>query len=93
MDIVMTKHASDRQQQRKVPPLIIHWLAEFGATEYDHRGGRIHYFDKQSRKRLAAEVGSEVVDRLGGLMDAYAVVGDGDAVITVGYRFKRIKGH
>ncbi len=93
MDMILTKHAATRQQQRCLPPLIVNWLNEFGVTAHDHHGGEVLFFDKHSRKQIAAKFGHQVVDRLGGLMDAYAVVSHSGAVITVGYRSKRIKGH
>jgi hypothetical protein len=44
-----------------------------------------------ARKALAKDVGEEIVSRLSGLLDAYAVVSDGGSIITVGHRFKRVK--
>lgn len=85
----MTKHAQSRMQQRAVPPLVIQWLLDFGATEHDHHGAEIRYFNKTSRKQLASAVGAAVINRLTDLLDAYLVVKD-CVVITVGYRFKHI---
>ncbi len=93
MNIPMTKHAVERQQQRGIPPLIMEWLTHYGTTCHDHHGAEILYFDKQSRKALARSVGDEVVSRLGGLLDTYAVVSSDGAIITVGHRIKRIRGH
>lgn len=93
MNIQMTKHAAARQQQRGIPPLIMEWLTAYGTTCHDHHGAEILYFDKQSRKALAKSVGDEVVSQLSGLLDTYAVVSSDGAIITVGHRIKRIKGH
>lgn len=93
MNIHMTKHADIRQQQRSIPPLILEWLTSYGTISHDHRGAEIRYFDKRSRKALAKAVGDEVVSRLSALLDTYAVVSGSGAVITVGHRFKRVKGH
>jgi hypothetical protein len=93
MNLNMTRHASARQQQRGIPPLILDWLTQFGATAQSHHGAEIRFFDKRSRKQLATVVGTEVVSRLGGLLDAYAVVSTTGTVITVGHRYKRIKEH
>ena len=49
------------------------WLTDYGTNCHDHHGTEILYFDKQSRKALANSVGDEVVSRLGGLLDTYAV--------------------
>lgn len=94
MDLASTKHADTRLQQRNIPPLIVDWLTRYGAKQHDHNGAEVLYFDKRSRKDLARHVGDEVVKRLSGLLDAYAVVStDTGVVITVGHRYKRIKGH
>lgn len=93
MNIQLTKHATSRQQQRGIPPLIMEWLTSFGTTCHDHHGAEILYFDKSSRKALAKSVGEEVVSRLSGLLDAYAVVSGSGTIITVGHRFKRVKEH
>ncbi len=93
MNIQITKHAAVRQQQRGIPPLIMEWLTSYGTSCHDHHGAEILYFDKQSRKALAKVVGDEVINRLAGLLDTYAVVSGEGAIITVGHRFKRIKGN
>ncbi len=93
MNIKMTTHAATRQQQRSIPPLIMDWLTGYGTACHDHRGAEILYFDKRSRKTLARAVGETVVSRLAGWLDTYAVISGDGAVITVGHRYKRIKGH
>lgn len=93
MRIQLTKHATSRQQQRGIPPLIMEWLTSYGTTSHDHHGAEILYFDKRSRKALAKAVGEEILSRLSGLLDTYAVVSDDGAIITVGHRFKRVKEH
>ncbi len=92
MNVQLTKHANVRLQQRGIPPLIVEWLTSYGASRYDHRGTEILYFDKHSRKALARAVGAEIVSRLAGLLDTYAVVADGGAVVTAGHRYRRIAG-
>lgn len=83
----LTYHAQVRMQQRGIPPLIVQWLLEFGASEVSHGAVR-RYFDKRARKRLASHVGHQVVDRLGDLLDLYVVEGDG-RLVTAGHRTKR----
>ncbi len=90
MNIQMSHHAATRQQQRGIPPLIMEWLSNYGACRHDHRGAEVRYFDKQSRKALARDVGEEIVNRLSALLDTYAVISDSGTVITVGHRFKRV---
>lgn len=93
MSLQPTKHASVRMQQRGIPPLIVEWLRTFGVSRHDHRGAEILYFDKHSRKALAKVVGEEIVSRLAGLLDTYAVIADDGMVITAGHRYRRIARH
>lgn len=86
---VLTCHAQVRMQQRGIPPLIVEWLLEYGASEVSHGAVR-RFFDKQARKRLAANVGHQVVDRLGDLLNTYVVEGDG-RLVTAGHRTKRVR--
>ena len=87
----MTDHARMRAKQRAVPRLIVEWRDPYGAACHDGRGATIRYYDQRSRKALAREVGREIVDRLGALLDTYLVLGGDGAVITAGHRYKRIK--
>ena len=89
----MTRHASTRAQQRGLPPLIVDWLDTYGARALDGGGAQILYFDKASRRNLERDVGSQVVDRLRPLLDAYLVMADDGTVITLGWRFKRVPRH
>jgi hypothetical protein len=89
----MSRHASTRAQQRGLPPLIVDWLDTYGARAQDQGGASILYFDKISRRKLAREVGAQVVDRLRPLLDAYLVMADDGTVITLGWRFKRVPRH
>jgi len=93
MNISMTKHASVRQQKRGIPPLITEWLTSYGSTRHDHHGAEILFFDKQSRRLLAKEVGNDVVRRLSNYLDTYAVISGDGTVITVGHRLTRIRTH
>ena len=89
MDISYSKHAEARRQQRRLPPAIIQWLFEFGAVE-PQDGAELLHFDKDARSRLGRALGDQIVGCLGKFMDAYAVVSNGQ-VVTVGYRYKRIR--
>ena len=86
--MVYTNHAKVRMQHRGIPPLIVKWLMEYGATEYS-AGALKHFFDKRSRKMLSREMGRIVIDRLGDLMNQYIVEKDG-VILTVGHRQKHI---
>ena len=86
-----SEHARIRMQQRGVPPLIIEWLVQYGATVHDHRGARIRYFDKESRKRIRNEKGDIVLRRFHELFDCYAVIAEDGSVVTVGHAYGRIR--
>ena len=86
----MTNHAMERSQQRCIPPLIIHWLCQYGSRRRSRNGTIICYFDKKSIRMIASDAGNIIVRRLSGLMDAYLVI-TGKEIITVGHRYKRIK--
>ena len=86
----MTNHAVERSQQRGIPPLIIHWLCQYGSRRRSSNGTILCYFDKKSVRLLASDVGHVVVQRLSGLMNSYLVI-TGNQIISVGHRYKRIK--
>ncbi len=87
-----SKHALDRIQQRGIPPLILHWLFDYGSTQYQGNGATILYFDRTSKRRLERTFGRRIVKRLSEYLDCYAVVAD-DTLVTTGKRYKRIKVH
>lgn len=86
----LTKHASIRQQQRGIPPIIIDLLIDYGTVERAGKDATTHYFDKTSRRRVMAYAG-----RLSSLfeeyLDYYAIVGKDGSIITVAPRIKKIK--
>ena len=87
----ISKHASLRQQQRCIPPLIIDWLLDFGEQKNDGRGCSIRFFTKKSRKLISRKAGSQVVGLLSRYMDSYLVESNDGTIVTMGYRFKRVK--
>ena len=86
----LTQHAVTRMQQRGIKPHTVELLFRCGVEEYDHRGGTILYFDKQSRQRLRHQYGVEAIKKIERQLDAYAVIAENGAVVTVGHRTKRI---
>ncbi len=86
----MTNHALERSQQRCIPPLIIHWLCQYGSRKRNNNGTIICYFDRKSLRLIASDVGHIIIRRLSGLMNAYLIIA-GDQILTVGHRYKRIK--
>ncbi len=86
----MTKHAQTRSQQRAIPPLIIEWLCKYGCRLRGMNGTTVCFFDRESRRCLASEVGHIVVRRLSDMMDTYLVL-SGDSIVTIGHRYKPLK--
>jgi hypothetical protein len=84
-----TEHAAMRTQQRAIPPLIVDWLLTYGAVQRSHGADKL-FFDRCARMRLARDVGRQVVDRLGDLLNTYIVVNE-DKLITAGHRQGRIR--
>jgi len=90
MQPTLTEHARIRMQQRGIPPAALEVLLMFGRDAYDHRRGcRVVLFDKRRRRKLAEQIGREAIRRVERYLDAYAVVGPDDAVVTVGHRYRR----
>lgn len=85
----MTEHAAKRVQQRGIPPIIVEWLHSYGAEEHSHGACKL-YFDHHARKRMARDIGAQVVDRLGDLLNAYIVVA-GSRLVTAGHRTRRLR--
>lgn len=86
----MTKHAQTRQQQRAIQPLIIEWLCKYGCRLQGMNGTTVCFFDRESRRNLASEVGHVIVRRLSDMMDSYLVM-SGNSIVTVGHRYKPLK--
>ena len=86
----MTKHAQTRSQQRAIPPLIIEWLCKYGCRLKGMNGTTVCFFDRESRRCLASEVGHVVVRRLSDMMDTYLVL-SGNSIVTLGHRYKPFK--
>jgi len=86
----MTKHAQTRLQQRAIPPLIIEWLCKYGSRLQGMNGTTVCFFDRESRRSLASEVGHVVVRRLSDMMDTYLVL-SGNSIVTIGHRYKPLK--
>jgi hypothetical protein len=90
---ILTRHASNRMQQRGITTDTVDALLAFGAKEYDHHGARVIYFDKQARSRMLAKIGVAHYKLIEGKLNAYAVLSLGGDLITVGHRHKRINRH
>ncbi len=87
----LTQHAYIRSQQRGVSPLVIDLLVRFGARQKSGDGTEICYFDRHARKALGSYVGG-AIGKLSEELDAYAII-NGEQVVTVGPRYKKIQNH
>ena len=88
--MIVTSHVRTRAQQRGIPPLVMHWLDDFGREVPAPGGATTRHFDKRARRRLERFVGREPVRRLHKYLDAYAVYGPNGQIITTGHRYQRI---
>ena len=89
----LSKHAAVRMQQRGIPESVLLYLLQFGAVQHDHRGARIVYFNKASR-RQAAEAGAyQQIPNFDRFDSIYAVVTIDGLIKTVSRRYKRILRH
>jgi hypothetical protein len=86
----MTLHAQARMQQRGITMQTLESLLDCGAIAYDHRGATIMYFDKKAKSRLQKAGGRQRYVAMEKQLNAYAVVGQDGAVVTVGRRGRRI---
>lgn len=84
----LTEHARTRMQQRGITPAALELLLDFGRETHDHRGCRIVRFDKRSRHRALRMLGPERYRKLERYFNAYAVVAEDDAVVTVGHCYR-----
>jgi hypothetical protein len=84
----LTAHARARMQQRGISPDALELLLDFGRETHDHRGCRIVRFDKRSRRHALRALGPERCRQLERCFNAYAVVAEDDAVVTVGHRLR-----
>lgn len=83
-----TQHAIQRSQQRGIPPLIQHWLLDYGEETFNGHGLIIRYFTSQSIRRMERDFGREPLRRLSEYLRCYLVESAHDgAVITVGKRY------
>ena len=88
--IALTAHARRRMQQRGIPEEVLCVLLETGRQCHDHHGCLVVHFDKRSRAELREKVPGKAYGRLERWLSTYAVVDAGGAVITAGWRTRRL---
>lgn len=82
-----SRHARRRAQQRGIPPLISHWLLDFGEEEYTGTGRIIRYFSRGSIRSMERAFGTLPVKRMSEYLRCYLVESNTDGtIITVGKR-------
>lgn len=91
MDVVLSHHAARRAQQRAVPPAVLDWLMAFGEEEHLGQGVRRYSFSRRTWKRLIAYLGCLGLREPEKARSAFALVASDDAIITAGYRIRRLK--
>lgn len=86
----LTEHARVRMQQRAIPHAAVEALLAYGKGVHDHHGATVFYFDKAARRRLRCARLDRALEHQ---LDAFAVVGAGGEIVTVGHRLRRIRQH
>jgi hypothetical protein len=87
----ISSHASRRLQKRSIPPIVLDWLHNYGSEQYDGHGAVIRFFDRAAKARLAQVCGGRFVQSNKKYLAVYLVEkSDGQSLITVGYRNRRI---
>lgn len=89
----MTKHSSVRMQQRSIPKIVSEWLAEFGEEKSAGKGCMIVYFSKKSKKLMENALGKRFVQENKKYLSVYEVISSSGAIITAGWRTRRIKNY
>lgn len=87
---MITKHATNRMENRAIPPLLVDLLYRYGSEKHQC-GSTVLFFDRRARKRAHRAL-KDALDRFEKLNDAYVVAaGDSGDVITVGHRLERLR--
>ena len=88
---MISKHCSDRLQQRAIPEFVITLLLDHGSRQRSH-GADIVFVDKYARKAIKRVVGGNRNMRLiEPFLNAKVVVGDDGTLITAVRQSRRIK--
>jgi len=85
-----TQHASQRAQQRGIPPLMDQLLDLYGEEEHDGRGATVVYLSKVSIRNMERDLGRRPVARLSEWLKAYKVKAADGNTITIGHRTRRV---
>lgn len=90
MNIQLTHHAQARIQQRCIPPLFLELLDDCGTEIAQRDGNVLRLFDQKALKRAEQRCGRHFVRQNQHYFDIYAVESSDGALITAGWRHKRV---
>ena len=85
-----TRHAEARKQQRNIPNMVVEELMANGRRSPAGHGCYKIYFDRDALRFVQSE-NPGIYKQRERLAACYAIVDKHDALITVGYRTKRVK--
>lgn len=86
----MSRHASERAQQRGIALNTLDLLRTYGRRVYDHQGAYRLVFDRKAREKVIKAFGKAAAQLN---FNAYAVVASDSAnlVVTAGHRTRRVR--
>ncbi len=87
-DLAMTAHAERRFAQRGFRRETVETLVAFGRRERS-RGADVYFMDRRARTRAREALGPKRYARLERGLDAYVVVSDVGAIVTLAKRLRR----
>lgn len=90
LPLSLTRHATQRLQQRGIKAETLALLHEFGRRVYAHNGAAHLIFDHSARRRVAAALGKAAA-RVNFSMYAVVDAANSARVITVGHRTGRCR--
>jgi hypothetical protein len=88
---MLTQHAQLRSQQRAVPQQLIDCIQTFGSQAPAGRGCVISRLVKKDRQFLKSEMDETLHRQLRDKLEKAYAVSAGAKVITVGFRYRRVK--
>jgi hypothetical protein len=84
-NVRMTRHGSQREAQRSIPPFIVDALIDFGDERYLGDKCRSYSFGKASWKRYAKYMGKAIAGHER-FRHVYLVVAPDNSIVTVAWR-------
>jgi hypothetical protein len=89
-DDFVTRHAARRLRGRSIPNAAVELLFRFGASLVQ-AGGEVLFFDHAARRRVADALGEDGVRAVERWLDAYVVLSTDGALVTAGWRTRRLR--